>query len=69
MKKRIVASLEEDAMYDVGPVRPGTMADDHMEFDECGIVWISSVSDLCQRRTKDSVSDIKIVEVRTRPYS
>lgn len=36
-------------MYELGPLRPGTMADDQIELEECGIVCTSSVSERCQR--------------------
>lgn len=44
VKKRIVASLPAETMYELGPACPGTMAEDQIELHECGIVWTRSVS-------------------------
>lgn len=59
-------SLADDAMYDLGPFKPGTIADDQIELEECAMVCTSSVSVMCQR-CAGSVSEED--EIRTGPNS
>jgi hypothetical protein len=45
---------------------PGTTADDHIEFEEWGMVWISSVSDISallegKRRWRDVLDQTRMV--------